>query len=246
MASYSAQPLINHALTNLGILEQGGTPSVTDSLESLTRLNYLIGQWRLQNKFIWSITIQNFPLTANVGSYTIGPTGTFNVLRPNYIERAYIQFAGPGANQITSPLDIINASQFGDIADLSATAELPELLYPDYASPLSTLYLYPKPRVTVASNLQLFTWAQLGAFATLVATADLPDGYPEAITNALAVRLMPMFGVAVASQVRDLTSQLALQAEQSIADLNARARGLMVMPPPPAATPNTTGGAGNG
>lgn len=234
MALYSAQTLINNALTNLGILEQGGTPSVSDSNEALSRLNYLIQQWHLQDKFIWSIVSANWPLAANTGTYTIGVGGTFNTARPTFIEEAYISFVGPGANLITSPLDLITAREYGDIADLSATAELPEKLYYDRASPLGLLALYPKPRCTVASTLQLFTWAQLGSFAGLASSADLPDGYPEAITNALAVRLVSMFGVAVNQQVATVISQLALQAEQAIADLNARARGLMVAPPRPA------------
>ena len=54
MASYSAQTLINLALTDIGILEQGGTPSNSDSNAVLALLNNMVQSWQLQDKFIWS------------------------------------------------------------------------------------------------------------------------------------------------------------------------------------------------
>lgn len=231
MPLISAQTLINNALTNLGILEQGGVPSASDAAEGLIRLNYLLGQWRIQNKYVWSVASTLWPLVANTGTYTIGVGGAFNGPRPTFIEQAYISFLGPGGNLITSSLDLITAKEYNDIADLSATAELPEMLYYDHASPLATLALYPRPRCTVASNLELVTWAQLGSFANLAATIDLPDGYAEAISNALGVRLLSMFGVAVNAQVATLVSGLAKQAEASIVELNSAARRLQLAPP---------------
>lgn len=227
MASYSAQTLINGAFVDLGILGQGGVPGVDDSNEALTLLNYMIQQWHIQNKFVWQIVSTLWPLVANTGSYTIGVGGTFNGPRPTFIEEAYISFVGPGANLMTSKLNPLTAKAFNDISDLSATAELPQGLYNDRASPLSTLYLYPKPRCTVATTLQLLTWSQIGAFTTLATAVDLPDGYAEAIRKALAVRCMPMFGVAINPAVAQLISATALQAEAAISDLNMRARGLM-------------------
>lgn len=227
MASYTAQVLISGAFTDLGILEQGGTPSVSDSNEALTLLNYMVQQWHIQNKFIWQVVSTLWPLVANTGSYTIGVGGVFNGPRPTFIEQAYISFLGPGANLMTSKLNLLTAMDFNDISDLSATAELPQGLYNDRASPLSTLYLYPKPRCTVATSLQLLTWSQIGAFTTLATAVELPDGYAEAIRKALAVRCMPMFGVAINPAVAQLISATALQAEAAIADLNMRARGIM-------------------
>lgn len=230
MASITAQALITGAFVDLGIQGQGGTPSIDDSNEALTLLNYMIQQWHIQNKFVWQIVSTLWPLVANTGSYTIGPTGTFNGPRPTFIEQAYISFLGPGANQMTSRLNLLTAQDFNDISDLSATAELPQGLYNDRAAPLSTLYLYPKPRVTVATSLQLLTWSQIGTFTNLATAVDLPDGYAEAIRKALAVRCMPMFGVAINPAVAQLISATALQAEAAIADLNMMARRIMGAP----------------
>jgi hypothetical protein len=225
MASYSAQTLINNALTNLGILEQGGTPSVSDSNEALARLNYMIQQWRLQDQFIWSIATNTYPLTAGTAQYLIGPggSGLFLTTRPTFIQKASIVIGGTGP---TITVKLISQQEYRDIPDQTATAQYPMFLYYDRASPTGTLFLWPTPSNSGAS-LILDTWQQLNTYAALNTTADLPDGYAEAITNALAVRLMPMFGVAINSQVGQLTSDLAKQAEAAIAALNVRARGLV-------------------
>lgn len=232
MASYSAQTLINIALTNLGILEQGGVPNASDSNASLVLLNLMIQQWHLQDKFIWSVGTASYALTASVGVYPIGTgaSSPFNVARPTFVQQALIGLPGPNpSNQITYPLRIITQQEYGLISDLKALAHIPQVLYNDYASPTSNLYLWPVPRASLTTNLILSTWAQLGAFAALATTVDLPDGYPEAITNALGVRLLPMFGVAVQPQVASLVSALAQQGEAAIAELNARTR--IAMPP---------------
>lgn len=222
MASISGQTLINNSLVNLGILEQGGTPSVSDSNEALTRLNYMLGQWHIQDKFVPSVGTAAYALTAAQAVYPIGPAATapFNVARPTFIQRASIQV---GTGPIV-PLRLIEQQEYRSITDLTATAAYPQILYNDRASPASNLYFWPIP--TGTPNVILDTWFQLASFATLATSVDLPDGYAEAISNALAVRLMSMFGIAVDSQVGTLVSSLALQAEASIVALNARARGL--------------------
>lgn len=222
MASISAQTLINNALVNLGILEQGGTPSVSDSNEALTRLNYMLGQWHIQDKFVPSIGTAAYALTASQAVYPIGPAATapFNVARPTFIKSASIQV---GSGPIV-PLRLISQEEYRGITDLTATAAYPQVLYDDRASPASNLYFWPTP--TGTPNVILDTWFQLATFATLSTSNDLPDGYAEAISNALPVRCLSMFGIAVDSQIGQIVSALALQAEASIVALNTRARGL--------------------
>lgn len=226
MPSYSAQTLINNALVNLGVLDQGGIPSVSDSNEAFTRLNYLLGQWRIQQRFIYEVAFAQYALTANMGVYPIGPTATapFAVPPPNFIVRAYIALTVSG-DVVTFGLDPLTAQEFNDLADLTATAKVPQKMYYDRSSPNGTINLYPRPLCAVATYIQLLTWVQISNFANLAATVDLPDGYPEAISNALGLRLCNMFGIT--GPQMDLMSALAKQAEDSITALNVEALGMM-------------------
>lgn len=234
MPSYSAQQLINQALYNLGILEQGGTPSVSDSDDGLVKLNLLLGQWRLQELFVWSVAFNAYNLTANQVSYQIGPGGAdFNTARPDWIERAVVTLAGPNAsNPIQHDVRVTSLPQdYESIPDKKAAGAIPELLYNDRADPISTLYPWPVPRCATTTQLILWTWAQIADFATLATSANIPDGYAEPICNALAIRLAPSFGAAVSAETLQVLSAVAEKAEQNIRMLNAKARQLM-MPQP--------------
>ena len=231
MPAYSAQQLINAALTNLGMLEQGGTPSVSDSMDALVKLNMLLGQWRIQDLFIWSVSFASYNLAANQKSYQIGPgAADFSAARPDWIERAVVSLAGPNpANAVQRDVRVTSqAEEYASIPDKAAAGAIPDFLYNDRASPISALYPWPVPRCSTATALILYTWAQIADFATLATSADLPDGYGEAISNALTIRLAPSFGAAIAQQVFEVSSALAQQAEQNIRTLNARARGIMM------------------
>jgi len=233
MPSTTSQTIITNALSALGMCEQGGTPSVSDSNDGLVRLNMLLGQWRIQELFVWSVGLAPYSLTANQRSYLIGPLAAdFPAARPEYIEQALIGIAGPNPSKpVNHPLRIVSQQEYGSHADLNALAAIPEELYNDRASPISTLYLYPVPRCATATQLLLYTWAQIADWPDLTTAVDLPDGYAEAISNALSVRLAPAFGAAVAQEVLQTCSALAQQAEQNIKALNAKARGIMMAPP---------------
>ncbi len=232
--SVSAQGLINVAFTNLGVMDQGGTPSVSDSNAALILLNQQMGQWRIQDRFIWSVGKASFSLVLAQKSYQIGPGAPdFDTLRPTYIESAMIEIQGPNPlNPITWPMKMISQQEYAAIADKSAIANIPSKLYNDRAAPVSNLYVWPTARASATTSLVLYTWAQLSNFADLTTTYDLPDGYQEAITNALAVRCAPMFGAVIAGDVIQMTNALGVAAEQRITELNARARGLMMMAAP--------------
>ena len=234
MPSYNAQTIINTAFAGLGLADPGGAPSVSDSMDALARLNLLVEQWAVQERFVWSVRTDTYALAATTKSYTIGPTGVFTPTRPTYIEQARVALAGPNpANMIESVLRLIGEQEYGAIQDKNAHANIPECLYNDRGSPNSTLYLWPVPVAASTTNLLLDTWSQLTAFSSLQSSVDLPQGYAEAMEHALELRLLPAFGATVAPEVAQAVVMLAKAAEDSIVALNAKARGLMLAPAAP-------------
>lgn len=93
----TGQTIINNALIALGILEQGGTPSVSDSVDALTELNTTWDAWSIDEGMIYALIAQRFPLTANIAFYTIGPGGAFNTQIPARIYQARFATASGGA-----------------------------------------------------------------------------------------------------------------------------------------------------
>lgn len=86
----TGQSIINNALTNLGIREQGATPSVSDSNDALDQLNVLWDAWSVDEGLIWEEQPVLGPLVANKGGYTVGTAGDIVFARPGRIYRAFI------------------------------------------------------------------------------------------------------------------------------------------------------------
>ena len=69
----TGQQIVSNALTILGILEQGGTPSVSDSVDCLSALNVFWSAWGIDEGLIYAQYPARFPWGASVAAYTMGP-----------------------------------------------------------------------------------------------------------------------------------------------------------------------------
>ena len=53
--------------------------------DGLDALNSMLDSWWNESLAVYSIRQENFPITANVASYTVGPAATWNTTRPTRI-----------------------------------------------------------------------------------------------------------------------------------------------------------------
>jgi hypothetical protein len=83
-------------------------------------------------------------------------------------------------------------------------------IYCDYAMPVATVFVFPRPRFTgsPAPQLELYTWVPLQQFADLVTSYALAPGYERAVIYNLAVELAPEFG----AQIQPAVSEVAIVA----------------------------------
>jgi hypothetical protein len=227
----TGQVIINNALISLGILEQGGVPSASDSIDALGELNAMWEAWGVDEGLIYAVLpIGPFDLAANVPSYTIGPAANFNTpQRPSRIYQAvFIATVGAASNR--SSLKIIESTAYFGHSDLAASASTPDEIYPDYnvdASGYAKIYFWPVPTCPTASKLELNVGVPFAAWS-LATNYNLPYGYQDDIQYALAYRLMPRFGVAVAQEVAQLITAMGLKAEARIRGMNSKNRQLPI------------------
>jgi hypothetical protein len=221
----TGQQIINAALTDLGILEQGGIPSTSDSNDALADLNSFWDAWGIDEGLIYAVQTKQYALTQNVGTYAIGLTAgsPFNVPLPSRIYSAFFTTAS-GRNEI----EIVSQQRYFAHNDLAALAVAPDELYPDFnvlsATGLANLYLWPVPSVAGAS-LELETGAPFGLW-TLQANYFVPQGFQDAIQECLAFRLLTRFGAAVDQAIALAVVAKAQKAEQRIRTMNAFNRKL--------------------
>lgn len=188
------QDVINGAFKKLGVLGVGETPSAEMSQDARASLNLMLRSWSIRNVSALVTVGETFTLTSGVGLYTIGPSGTFNTVRPTSIMNASIK----DVNNLFTPVDIITEDQFLSYGDRATATGLPDRLWYEPSKPLGRINLYVKP---MNSTYQLEIRSQK-PFADIVALSDDLDttynfagAYDEAIVYNLAVRIAPDYGL---------------------------------------------------
>ncbi len=204
MAIATAGDLIRASLDKLLVLGTQDTLADADMQTGLDALNGLLDSWWTQSLAVYTIEQQNFPATANVGTYTIGPAQTWNTTRPLRIVNAFARYQG-----VDYPIRPIDRVQYDGIP-YKQVGGIPLVLFYDREYPTGTITLYPVP--SQAMDIYLDTYQQIQSFATYSDPINLPPGYQRALVWNLAVELSDSFG-------RPVTPNMQRQADLSLGNL---------------------------
>jgi len=216
----TVRDLIEDSLRLIGVIASGETATASEAADALSLLNDMLESWSLERLVVYSAIRREFPLTAGVGAYTIGPGGDFNVARPIKIEEAAIETQS-SAPAIEYPLDILDKNQWARIKAKGLASDIPKALFLDGAYPLATLNLYPVP--SAAHNLVIYPWEAITAFASVNDDVEFPPGYRRAIRYNLALELQPEFG----GEIPPLVADIAEKSKSNIKRVNSEP-GLLV------------------
>jgi hypothetical protein len=207
----TARQLISDALLELGVIAEDEVPTAPQANTAFRQLNRMLGQWNIQGLATYAIDRNLLPLTAGIGSYTLGSAGTWDIPRPNKITEAYFRETSSG---LELPMVVLTDEQYHAIRLKETPGSYTRWLYSNRAFPLSTVTVYPTPDVN--NEVALYTWNKLVGFATLDTDRTYPDGYEEAITLNLAVRMAPSYG----AEPSQITVTLATTGLAHIKSLN--------------------------
>jgi len=75
----TAQTIIDRALRLISAIASGSSPTASETADGLTALNAMIASWQLDKLNVYAYVDTSFPLTANDASYTVGPSGNFDL-----------------------------------------------------------------------------------------------------------------------------------------------------------------------
>lgn len=188
--------LIRRSMKDLGVLAAEETPSAAEQSDALETLNDMLDSWAGERLVLFATLRSTHALTPSLNPHTIGDGGTFDTTRPVRIDRASITPAG--ASGAERDLDILSDAEWQATQGKDSVGT-PTALWVESAHPLMKLWLNPIP--SVADTLVLYTWQQLGRFASVNDDVDFPPGYARAFRANLAVELAPTFGVAVSGEL---------------------------------------------
>ena len=184
----TAADIITDALQELQVIGEGDSPSAYDIQRCTFALNLMLKRWAAKAVPLWTIKTISFPVVANTGTYTIGPTGTVaSSFRPLQIMEGWSR----DVNGIDTPLNPISRVDYDNLGNKNSTASVPVNFYfnPTIGSGVSasnsTVTFYPVPTDatrTIYFNVQ----RPLQDITTITDEFDFPAEWFEAIKWNLA------------------------------------------------------------
>lgn len=221
----TARDIINLALKDAGVVGVGQSALAEDVNDAFTKLNWMISQWQRKRWLVFQTVDLPFTSTG-AQTYTVGPTGNFNVaVRPDKLEAAYFrQLIQSQPNQVDYPLTLIPSMENYSRLALKKLSTFPQAIYYDPGYPLGTIYPWPVPQATIY-EIHLIVKQQLTQFTNLSDTVNLPEEYRAALELNLVLRLGPQYGIPLDPSIADL----ARDALNTIRGANAQI-SILTMP----------------
>lgn len=218
--------LITEALTDLGVLADGESPSASQAQGALSKLNSMLDTWNAENLMVYGSVGNVFPLVPGQSTYTIGTGGNFNIPRPAKITAVYLRTtAGPVSDRLDLPLWNLTNDEWEQWSLKGMTGSLPQAVWINTGMPLDQITFVPVPSDSTYSAV-VWTDGMLGNL-TLYQNVLVPPGYYETIVANLVIRLAPSYQPL---QVTDITAQIASSGKKTIRANNLQVNILRIDP----------------
>lgn len=209
----TASEMIQAAVEVIGVQDPAETMDAGVANTGLRTLNLLLDEYSLDRGKIYIRTEDTKTLVIGTGSYTIGQNGVtdINTALPIKIEQAFLRDTTLGLNY---PLRVTMTQAEFNARPLDDQQTLPGNLYfQGGIDPGSVSFDYLPDK---AYELHLFSHKPFTKLTDINTQLIVPDGYEAAITNALSIRLCPIFERAVP----DVVARVAAKMEQMIDNRN--------------------------
>lgn len=188
--------IITYALRKLGVIDIGVTPDPVIITNSALALNMMIKSWIAKGVKLWTISELTVPLVNAKNLYTMGVVGTDVITnKPMRLLQAWLRnVAVTPSNDI--PLQLLAKHDYNILGSKLSTG-IPNSVFLDVLRDTASLYTYPTPDITAATNMQLHLVVQRPLLDVALATdnVDFPTEWLTAIGWNLAAELATDFGV---------------------------------------------------
>ncbi len=206
-----AADLVQSALEAINVVGVGQTSNVAHLNRGLSVLQRMMDAWSTQPHACFAWRLIQFPLVVNQETYTVGPGGQVNVVRPQSI------LEGPGAAYLTDtnlnryPVNVVPQDYWQLIGNVgSVNSQVPDTVWYDPQFPLGVIHVFPLPYLSYVMTLS--TDLELVQFPTLQTAFAMPPGYQRAIELNLAVELKALGDV----KRKNLTEVVAMHDQEIV------------------------------
>lgn len=177
--------LITKAFEDAGILTIGGTPTTAQFQRGLDRLNDIINLWATQGLKLWLQEDLALPLTAGKTTYSLGPGGDLNMVKPLSVFQAYYLTS----TQSRQPLTILSRDEWTRLSQTNVLGSV-NSFFPDKQLTFLYVSFYNTPDATAATGTaHLITRVAATNFVATTDTVGFPPEWYIALRWALADEL---------------------------------------------------------
>lgn len=185
---------VRKALTTIGVISDGETPSASQMADGLSSLKAMISSWSVEGLLIYQVVREAFPLIANQQSYDVGPNGDFDTQKPLELYRCAVQLSS--GQEL--PVSILTLDRWANISSKDQKANYPTQAFPNNGAAFLNLSVWPIP--DQVSNLVLYSGKKISNISNANTQLELPDGYDLAIQFNLAFLLATEYGRAMSPE----------------------------------------------
>jgi hypothetical protein len=219
--------LVTRALKRLTVKGVGQTPSAEDMEDGLALLNAFVDSLALQPYTMHRALRTVKTLASGTASYTLGPGGDIDIVRPMQIEAVRLITNTADATPTETPRRLFSDQDWAGIAQKTLTANYIDGVWDDHrfdANSRTTLHVWPIPNVGT-TQLVLYTRVAVAEFDQSTAVV-LPPGYERMLEYNLACECADYFE----KPLSERTQRLAVRTLSQIKGANVRPTRLQ-MPP---------------
>lgn len=214
----TGRKIITKSMQKCGILTMNESPTADEANDALDALNALVASYANDSMMCFARTWENFTLNASQVTYTIGPGGDFNTVRPVYVADCYVTL-GTTDYDVTVICDEIYTGQITQ----KNVPGVPEWVNFDNGYPLAKLRFFPG--ASAGMPVFLLTEKPLTAF-TLDGAVDLPPGWERLLIFNLPKEIAGDYD----QPIPDSVTEVARESKGLIQKQIMRTRSLDALP----------------
>jgi hypothetical protein len=184
----------------IGVIATGETPTADEMNDGLSSLSDLLENLSTQNLAVYGSAVEVFPTVAAQATYTIGPAGNWNTVRP-------VRIAGDAIctfNGVDFPVMQIGQGEYDAIGLKTQQQPIVEKLFYLNDNPLGKITLWPVPSGIV--NISVNTDRVLTNVTDVNTAMVFPPGYLLMMRYMLAILMAPDYGVQITPEISSVAS----------------------------------------
>jgi len=197
--STTANSIINGALRLVGALNQGDSPSASQTSEALEALNMLVKAYAAKGLSLWTTRETSITPVLSTATYVIGLGLATDTAKPLKVTQAYLHNS---TTNVDTPLRVITRDEFTRIGNKTSSGQPVQVWY-EVQRNSGTLHVFPVPDAYTVANctIRIVNQRTFEDFDVVGDEPDFPQEWYEALKYGLADRLAGEYGMDAQSRM---------------------------------------------